>query len=106
MIVVPSGSGAPVADASLPTGMEQGVRWGHTGAALEYSLSFFDGFNHLPDIAVDARVLERVHERVEKREKHLDRISNKKCDRERRHRYPLREVVKQTDHGPSNECDN
>ena len=30
-------------------GSQTGVRWEHTGG-YEYSLSFFDGFNHLPDI--------------------------------------------------------
>jgi hypothetical protein len=35
----------------LPGGSQAGVRWSHVGAGLEYSLSFFDGFNHLPNIA-------------------------------------------------------
>jgi hypothetical protein len=26
------------------------LRWGHTGAGFEYSVSFFNGFNHLPNI--------------------------------------------------------
>jgi len=34
----------------LPGGSQAGVRWSHVGAGLEYSLSFFDGFNHLPNI--------------------------------------------------------
>lgn len=38
----------------LPDGSERAVRWAHVGDAVEYSLSFFDGFNHLPSI--DARV--------------------------------------------------
>jgi hypothetical protein len=27
------------------------LRWGHIGAGVEYSVSFFNGFNHLPNIA-------------------------------------------------------
>ena len=39
----------------FPKGSEQGVRWTHAGAHFETSLSFFNGFNHLPDI--ESRVL-------------------------------------------------
>ena len=35
---------------TLPEGSETGARWGHIGAGFEYSLSFFNGFNHLPNI--------------------------------------------------------
>jgi hypothetical protein len=42
------------AGAVLPSGSQTGVRWSHLGDRLEYSASFFDGFNHLPNI--DARV--------------------------------------------------
>ena len=35
---------------ALPGGSQTGVRWGHVGASIEYSLSFFNGFNHLPNI--------------------------------------------------------
>jgi len=38
------------AGAQLPTGSQTGVRWSHVGDAAEYSLSFFDGYNHLPNI--------------------------------------------------------
>jgi hypothetical protein len=37
---------------SPPAGSQVGARWGHTGAGYEYSLSVFDGFNHLPNIDV------------------------------------------------------
>lgn len=50
---VPAGAARiPIVDAGavLPAGSEAGVRWSHLGAGLEYSLSLFDGFNHLPDI--------------------------------------------------------
>jgi hypothetical protein len=44
----------PIVDAgsALPEGSETGVRWGHVGAGVEYSVSFFNGFNHLPNINV------------------------------------------------------
>jgi hypothetical protein len=38
------------AGAVLPAGSQAGVRWSHVGGRVEYSLSFFDGFNHLPSI--------------------------------------------------------
>jgi hypothetical protein len=34
----------------LPTKSQFGARWGHTGSRFECALSFFDGFNHLPNI--------------------------------------------------------
>jgi hypothetical protein len=42
----------PLVDAgsTLPGGSQAGVRWSHVGGGFEYSLSFFDGFNHLPNI--------------------------------------------------------
>jgi len=42
------------AGAEFPSGSQAGVRWSHIGGRAEYSLSFFDGFNHLPN--VDASV--------------------------------------------------
>ena len=38
------------AGAALPAGSSEGVRWNHAGATVEYSASFFNGFNHLPNI--------------------------------------------------------
>jgi len=38
----------------VPRGSETGLRWSHVGAGLEYAVSFFDGFNHLPNF--DARL--------------------------------------------------
>jgi hypothetical protein len=38
------------AGAVLPTPAQTGVRWSHVGARVEYSGSFFDGVNHLPNI--------------------------------------------------------
>lgn len=34
----------------LPKGSQSGIRWGHTGSRYELSLSYFKGFNHLPNI--------------------------------------------------------
>ena len=55
--VPPEAAGIPIVDAgaALPEGSQTGVRWSHVGAAIEYSLSYFDGFNHLPNI--DATVM-------------------------------------------------
>jgi len=53
--------------ATMPTGSQFGIRWSHLGAAAEYSLSYFDGFNHLPlirssvDIEAPAVVVTRLY---------------------------------------------
>jgi hypothetical protein len=39
------------AAASIPRGRQVGARWRHTGSRLETAVSFYDGYNHLPDIA-------------------------------------------------------
>jgi hypothetical protein len=51
-VVAPQIADVPLVDAGavLPDGAQAGVRWGHIGAGFEYSLSFYDGFNHLPNI--------------------------------------------------------
>jgi hypothetical protein len=53
--------------AAFPDGAQAGVRVGHVGDRLEYSASFYDGFNHLPNFRVtgmpapsEPLVLERV----------------------------------------------
>jgi hypothetical protein len=38
----------------IPNRAEWGVRWRHAGARIEGSVSYFDGFNHLPNIDVRA----------------------------------------------------
>ena len=38
----------------FPRGGQTGLRWGHSLGTAEYSVSFYDGFNHLPDIRTDA----------------------------------------------------
>jgi len=54
-VVPPAAAAIPLVDAGapLPSGSEAGVRWSHVGRAIEYSLSYFDGFNHLPAIRSD-----------------------------------------------------
>jgi len=44
-------AGVPLVDvgSAPPAGASTGLRWGHAGAGFEYSLSFFNGFNHLPN---------------------------------------------------------
>lgn len=56
---LPNTSVASVVDrgAELPSGSQAGARWSHGGSGFEYSLSFFDGFNHLPDLQVRLRPL-------------------------------------------------
>jgi hypothetical protein len=58
----------PIIDAgsALPEGSETGVRWGHVGAGIEYSVSFFNGFNHLPNINVIATFNAELAELAEK----------------------------------------
>ena len=50
-VVPAAAAGVPLVDAGavFPNRSQVGVRYGHVGA-LEYSLSFFDGFNHLPKV--------------------------------------------------------
>jgi hypothetical protein len=58
--VVPSEAAhIPVVDggAVLAAGAQAGVRWSHVGSAFEYALSFFNGFNNLPNIIVDVLTL-------------------------------------------------
>lgn len=38
----------------VPEGTQTGVRFGYLGDKFEYTLSYFDGFNHFPDIHFDA----------------------------------------------------
>jgi hypothetical protein len=51
-VLPPVVQGIAIADGGsiLPSGSEQGVRWSHAGSRFDASLSFFDGFNHLPNI--------------------------------------------------------
>ena len=58
----------PIVDAGsdLPRGSETGVRWGHVGSGFEYSLSFFNGFNHLPNIDAAATITAEIAGAAEK----------------------------------------
>ncbi len=51
-VLPPEAEGMLIVDggATYPKASEQGVRWNHVGGRFETSLSFFDGFNHLPNI--------------------------------------------------------
>jgi hypothetical protein len=49
--VIPPDAPIPdIAERILPKRSQAGIRWSHTGSAYEYSLSFFDGVNHLPNV--------------------------------------------------------
>jgi hypothetical protein len=54
----PPASGVPIAigDDSLPSGSQAGVRWSHLGRSMEYSVSYFEGFNHLPSLRPDVQL--------------------------------------------------
>jgi hypothetical protein len=38
---------------NFPSRSQYGMRWGFNGAGYEFSVSYFDGFNHLPEILPD-----------------------------------------------------
>jgi hypothetical protein len=48
----PGAEGVPIQDggSTIPGASEQGVRWNHVGGRFEAALSYFNGFNHLPNI--------------------------------------------------------
>jgi hypothetical protein len=46
--VVPAGVPVRELAPDIPGGPHFGARWNHIGAAAEYSLSFYNGYNHLP----------------------------------------------------------
>jgi hypothetical protein len=50
-VASPAAEDVPLVDggATFPERTQFGARYGHIGAALEYSVSFFDGLNHLPN---------------------------------------------------------
>jgi len=51
--VPPQAASVPLVDAghTIPGGSQVGARWSHAGEGFEFSVSFFDGFNHLPNTA-------------------------------------------------------
>jgi hypothetical protein len=56
-VIPPQAEGVPIVNqsAAMPSGSQTGARWSHVGEYLEYSASFFNGFNHLPNINANAR---------------------------------------------------
>jgi hypothetical protein len=67
-VVPPEAANMRVEDrgAVYPRGSQLGFQWRHTGTRVEAALSYFDGYNHLPAIAVrplapDAAELTRVY---------------------------------------------
>lgn len=42
---------------TFPDRPQYGARWGFNGSGYEFSFSYFDGFNHLPEIETDQRAL-------------------------------------------------
>lgn len=55
--IAPSGVGTIALDdqaSRFPSRPQVGVRWSHTGRGHEHSASFFEGFNHLPNLDVTA----------------------------------------------------
>jgi hypothetical protein len=53
--------GLPIVDggSEFPRGSEYGLRWNHVGEHVEASLSYFDGFNYLPNI--ESRVVPELN---------------------------------------------
>ena len=46
--VLPPGSRSSRSAPRFPGGPQFGARWNHIGTAAEYSLSFYNGYDHLP----------------------------------------------------------
>jgi hypothetical protein len=44
--------------AALPRGAQAGLRWGRMAAGYEWSLSFFNGYNHLPNVRLTVPALQ------------------------------------------------
>ena len=68
--VLPADSGVSTIEdggALIPRRSQWGARWAHAGERLEFSISYFDGLNHLPNIherinpETGSAVLTRVH---------------------------------------------
>ncbi len=56
--VSPAAEGLRIVDSgsAIPRGSQVGLRLAHTGSAIEYAFSVFDGFNHLPNFEAAAVV--------------------------------------------------
>lgn len=55
--IVPIDGTAP---SDLPKGIQTGVRWAHLADRYEWSLSFFNGYNHLPNVQTTVTSLPSV----------------------------------------------
>jgi hypothetical protein len=53
------------AEASIPKGSQIGIRWGHMTGPFEYSVSFYDGFNHQPDFRINGISLSAAQPAIE-----------------------------------------
>ena len=55
--IPPSAAGVLIVDAgaAFPRGSQTGLRWSHVGAGFESALSYFDGFNHVPNVEAHVR---------------------------------------------------
>ena len=55
--VPPQAAAVPIVDAgtTFPNGRQTGVRWSHSGGRYELAGTFFNGFNHLPDVEAHLR---------------------------------------------------
>jgi hypothetical protein len=64
--VIPAGIQLTEQTGELPGRSQAGVRWSRINPGYEFSLSFYDGVNHLPDIELDPATLsiERRYPRV------------------------------------------
>jgi hypothetical protein len=80
----------PIADAGsvMPGGPETGLRWGHIGSGFEYSLSFFNGFNYLPNIDVAMTLNAETAENAKAAEKICSACSASSAFIEIRRTYP------------------
>jgi hypothetical protein len=45
----------------FPGGGQFGARWNHIGRGAEYSLSFYDGYDHLPQFGAELRLPVAIH---------------------------------------------
>ena len=58
VVIPPTATNLPLNDAGAvyPGGPQFGVRWNRSGSRIEHSLSYFEGFNHLPLLGTDIQL--------------------------------------------------
>jgi hypothetical protein len=61
--VIPAGVQILDAGAEYPGGPQSGIRWNHSGS-IEYSASFYQGFNHLPSLELTPEGVRRFYPRL------------------------------------------